>query len=433
MRKKSLEKRLARLLAKKNRLIERVKASTDADEVRSLTENDLADVNAEIDETQEEISAIEAEEAATTENEERSAVPEKATLVNGKVVGSFETQEAREDEDMYSSMEYRKLFMGYVQKGEDIPQKYLKREAALATTTKYSAVIPTTIMTEVIKDLEEEYGGIYKLVRKLNIPGGVKFPVSDLSVTWNWVAENATSDEQDAGTANSYVSFDYYVGEARIAETLLLNITILSDFEKEFANELSKAFLKAMDYGIINGTGSGQMTGILADSRLTTDLAATNIIEMTVEEMDNWFDWKDKFIKKVPRKYRKNATFVFAGETVDGHLATMKDDNNRPLFIEGAGLSVDDSNTGRFLGKAVQIVDSSILADVDTADTGDYVGIFGDLSQYAINSNRDFAIDRWEDKDKNKVITRGLAVVDGKMLLPKAFFLIKKKASLPSG
>ena len=432
MRKKILEKRKQRLLEKKADLKKRCDESQDATEVKALT-RELGDVNADISEVQEELDAIEAEEKAETENEERSVAPANATLVNGSVVGSFQQEEKRDD-NMYASKEYREAFMAYVQRGEAIPQKYLmeQRSPAYATTTKYSAVIPTTIMNEVIKDLDEEVGGLYNSVRKMNIPGGVEFPVADLEVTWHWPGESSKSDVQDAGTANATVSFKYYVGEARIAETLLLNVVILADFEKEFAAELAKAFLKAMDYGIVNGTGSNQMTGILQDTRLTTDLAATNIIEMTAEEIGNWFDWKSKFISKIPRKYRKNATFVLAGETVDKYLSTMRDDNDRPLFIEGAGLMADDSNTGRFFGKPLQIVDSSILADVDSADTGDIIGIFGDLSQYAINSNREFIIDKWEDKNENKVITRGLAVVDGKMLLPKAFYLIKKKASTPS-
>ena len=52
-RKKILEKRMQRLLAKKQKLNERCTASTDANEVRDLTEQ-LEDVNAEIAETQEE-------------------------------------------------------------------------------------------------------------------------------------------------------------------------------------------------------------------------------------------------------------------------------------------------------------------------------------------------------------------------------------------
>ena len=54
MRKKTLEKRLARLTAKKTSLQERALASQDAAEVRSINEQ-LADINAEIEETQNEL------------------------------------------------------------------------------------------------------------------------------------------------------------------------------------------------------------------------------------------------------------------------------------------------------------------------------------------------------------------------------------------
>ena len=56
-RKKVLEKRMARLMAKKQKLSERCNASNDVNEVRDLT-TQLEDVNAEIAETQEEIDAI---------------------------------------------------------------------------------------------------------------------------------------------------------------------------------------------------------------------------------------------------------------------------------------------------------------------------------------------------------------------------------------
>ena len=59
-RKAILEKRMKRLEAKKTALVERAKASQDVNEVRSINE-ELTDLNAEIEETREEITAIEAE------------------------------------------------------------------------------------------------------------------------------------------------------------------------------------------------------------------------------------------------------------------------------------------------------------------------------------------------------------------------------------
>ena len=91
MRKKILEKKLARLNAKKQSLSTRCQASSDVNEVRELT-NQLEDVNAEIEETQAEIDAINAEEAersAQAEAEVRE-VPAQAQLVNGNVMALYE-------------------------------------------------------------------------------------------------------------------------------------------------------------------------------------------------------------------------------------------------------------------------------------------------------------------------------------------------------
>ena len=91
MRKKILEKKLARLMAKKTTLAQRALASQDANEVRSINDA-LAELNAEITETQEEIAAIDAEEvtpaADEIESEQRSAPPTGAQMVNGNIVGN---------------------------------------------------------------------------------------------------------------------------------------------------------------------------------------------------------------------------------------------------------------------------------------------------------------------------------------------------------
>ena len=152
MRKDILEKRMQRLLAKKTKLSERCNASEDASEVRDLTEQ-LDDVNAEIAETQAELDEIEAEES-------RSSVPAEATLKNGNILGAFSAKaEARADEDKFASMEYRKAFMAYAQRGEAIPMEY--RDGAPANTDSLGATIPTTVLNEFINLIQKRYGNLY--------------------------------------------------------------------------------------------------------------------------------------------------------------------------------------------------------------------------------------------------------------------------------
>ena len=85
--------------------------------------------------------------------------------------------------------------MNYVCRGVAIPAEY--RAAETTTTADSGAVIPTTIMNEIIQKLES-YGSIYAKVRKINVQGGVSIPIADLKPTAHWITEAKSSDDQKA-------------------------------------------------------------------------------------------------------------------------------------------------------------------------------------------------------------------------------------------
>lgn len=442
-RKAVLEKRLKRLMDKKSKLNERCKASTDAAEVRSLTEL-LDDVNAEINETQEEINTIEAEEKANaeaeaeaqaqTQPEERSAVPKNATLVNGNVAGTFKqtttVNQTRENSDPFGTMEYRKAFMKYAQTGEAIPTNLVQRDGSPANISTLGATIPTTVLNEFINEVRKVYGQLYAKVRKLNIQGGVKVPIAKLQATFKWVSEATVAPREDGGTINDTVEFSFNVGEIRVSQTLLSSIVTIDLFEREIVRVMTIAYLQAMDNGIINGTGNGQMLGILNDPRVTSQSA--NVIEMTASDINNWTAWRKNFFAKLPLGYRAGE-FIFPVSTVESYLETMADANNNPIFRQATGLEVNDMDdrnpNGRFFGREVSIVEPDIIPDFDTASDGDVIGVFWQPWEYAINTNMQFGMRRWFDEDKNEWVNKMLTIVDGKVLNPKGIYLIKKKVT----
>ena len=438
MRKKILEQRMQRLLAKKQKLSERCNASTDVSEVRSLTEQ-LDDVNSEIAETQSELDLIADEErAAQAEAEARSLPPVNAQPVNAGIVGAFsqntEMSQKREAEDEFSTMEYRKAFMAYVQRSESNElirrgiEVWQQRSGAAANTDSLGALIPTTLVNEFINKVKKVYGQLYSKVRKMNIQGGVRFPLGDLEATFRWITESTVSPEQDAGSTEDVV-FEYNIGEIRVAQTLLSSITTIDAFEREVVAIMVKAFLQGMDIGIVKGTGKGQMLGILNDPRVTTQ--AGHVIELTAAEIGNWTAWKKKFFAKLPLGYRAG-DFIFTVGTVDAYLSTMADANNNPIFREATGLEVNDGDAtnpnGRFFGRDVELVEPDVIADFDTASDGDVIGIFWQPDQYAINSNMAMGMRRYFDEYTNKWVDKLLVVVDGKVLNPKGFYIFKKKA-----
>lgn len=420
MRKKILEKRLARLEQKLNNLKARAKASEDANEVRGLTDQ-LEDIKEEIAETREELDAIAEEEERANATPEVE-VPAEAKLVNGTVRETFKAPETekREDEDITSSMEYRSAFMKYIQKGVEMPSEL--RAGTPISTDDTGAAIPMTIMNEVINTVRKRYGNLYSKVRKMNVPGGVEIPIGALQASFKWINESTVSPRQNVGKLGK-ISFSYHTAEIRVAQTFLSNILTLPAFEAEVARVIAVAYLEAMDYGIVNGSGDGSMLGILNDSRVT------NNITMTAAAMSDWTKWRKNFFAQLPLGYR-SGEFIFSAATVDAYLETMADSNNNPIFRQATGLEVNDGDAvnpnGRFFGRNVSLVEPDILPDFDSANAGDVIGIYWQPEEYVINENFGFTMMRYFDQETNVWVDKAITVVDGKILNPNGIYLIKK-------
>lgn len=402
---------LKKLLNSRNEKLAQIRsaidASADVNEVRNLTK-EAADLTEEIRDLSAQISVIEAEEQRMAQN----PVPADAKLVNGNKKASFKTDERSEDPT--STMEYRNAFMKYVQTGEV--------RGDVISTNETGAAIPLTIMNEVINTVRKRYGNLYNKVRKMNVKGGVEFPIGALKASFKWINESTVSPRQKLDKLGK-VSFQYYTAEIRIAQTFLSSIVTLDAFEAKIAEVIAVAYLEAMDQGIVNGTGDGMMLGILHDERIT------NEVSMTAAEFGNWTAWRKKFFSKLPLGYRAGE-FIFPMSTVESYLETMADANNNPVFRQATGLEVNDGDAmnpnGRFFGREISLVEPDILPDFDSAASGDVVGIFWQPNEYAINENFGFTMRRYFDEETNEWVDKALVVVDGKVLNPTGYYLIKK-------
>lgn len=410
MRKDILTKRLNRLNEKREALKRKAQESESVDEVRSINEQ-LAELAEMIEETREEIEAIEAEA--------REAIPADAKLVNGNVVGSFKMgEEVKRSENVTETAEYRNAFKAFVQRGENLPAEM--RDAISSN----GVPVPVTVMNEVINTVRKRYGNLYNKVRKTNMPGGIEYPIGALKATFKWINESTVSPRQRLDAVGK-ITFGYHTAEIRIAQTFLASIVALEAFESKIAEVIAIAYLEAMDYGIVNGNGNGQMTGILNDPRVT------NVVEMTAADFADWKKWRKNFFAKLPLGYRAGE-FIFPLSTVESYLETMSDEVGNPIFRQATGLEVNDGDAmnpnGRFFGREISLVEPEILPDFDTASDGDVVGIFWQPQDYAINENFGFTMRRYFDEETNEWVDKAIVVVDGKVLNPTGYYLIKKKA-----
>ena len=406
MTKAFYEKRQARVQKKIDELKAKALASESADEVRSIN-SQLAELDEDMEEIREALKSF----------EERQMPPAESKVINGNFLGEGKKEER---EDVADSMEYRKAFMNYVMRGTAIPAEFRNGDAI--STTETSVAIPMTIMNEVINTVRERYGNLYSKVRKMSVKGGVEIPIGSLKASFRWISESTVSARQKLDALGK-ISFGYYEAEIRIAQTFLSQLLTLSAFEAEITRVIAEAYLEAMDYGIVNGTGNGQMTGILNDPRIT------NVVTMTSTQISDWKSWRTRFFAKLPLGYR-SGEFIFPVSTVDSYLETMSDANDNPIFRQATGLVVNDGDAvnpnGTFFGRAISLVEPDIIPDFDTASAGDVIGIYWSPREYAINENFGFNMMRYFDQETNEWVDKAIVVVDGKVLNPNGFVLIKK-------
>lgn len=315
--------------------------------------------------------------------------------------------------DRYDTEEYRTAFMNFVCRGEAIPANL----RATTATTDTGAVIPTTILREIVKEIKS-YGNLFAAVRRLNVQGGVNIPILSLKPVATWIGETAASEAQKVEAKNS-VSFNYYGLECKIAQTLLANVTSLEMFNEMFVPLAVEAMAKALDVAIMNGTGSGQPMGITKDTRVPSK----NVVTLTAEEFKSWGDWKKKVFGKIPKAYR-NGVFYMSQATFDGYIDGMVDSDGQPIGRVNYG--IDGAENYRFGGKVVETVEDDVIKSYEDATAGEVVAVFFKPTDYVINSNLEMKNVKWIDNDTNEVKNKVTIICDGKLADPHGVVIVKK-------
>ena len=213
-----LLKLISRKKTEMKNLQERSDASQDLAEVRAIGET-LATLKREIEEAEAQLAELEADENGQDETASRDvAVPAGAELRNGQVMAVYgmggATSQRAAEVDPHDTVEYRQAFMEYVCR--NVPMAAELRADAVTSTGDVGAVIPTTILKEIIQELKS-FGNVYALVRKLNVQGGVAIPILSLKPEATWIGETAASESKKLEAKNS-ITFSYFGVECKIVD-----------------------------------------------------------------------------------------------------------------------------------------------------------------------------------------------------------------------
>ena len=421
--KEYLEGVIARCDATLAELREKNEKAQSVEELRSITER-IESVMTERGAAQEALAG-----QMNIEPEERGGFNPVATY--GDLQSVKRTEGA---EDVRSSMEYRTAFMNFVQKGtmSDI----LMRADGQGVTEDLGILLPNTIVQRIMLDVEKVYGQIYSKVRKTNVKGGVQYPIgefTDLKVYWNGIdgtdKENGVSEYQSTGKVNGFISFNYHIGEVRIAQSLLMSILTVQAFEDEVVKTFLSTFVRTMDEVILNGDGVNQPEGIITEmNKGESRIPKSNIIELTEADMADWKQWQKKLFAKIPLSMRKlRPEFIMTAETFESNIMTLVDENNHPLARETYNATTGDEKA-TFKAREVTFVEEGAIKSFDSAASGDVIALYWVPDQaYLINFNQQFSYVEWVDHETNKKKKKGLFVADGKVLDPKYIWIVKKK------
>jgi HK97 family phage major capsid protein len=395
--------------------------------------NELTTRAAELKE--EEIKAFEDEVAAL--QEERTALvaaAEKRTALLARIAAGEQTGEegdgatptllrnfagaageGEENADKYDSKEYRKAFMQYVCRNTAIPAEY--RADATSKTTDVGAVIPTTVLNQIVEKLEST-GMILTLVTRTAYKGGVSIPVSTVKPTASWVNEGAGSDKQKKNiTKDGMITFAYHKLRCAVAVSLEVDNMALSAFESLLINNIVEAMTKALEQAIIDGDGIGKPKGILAETP-----EEGQVIESAAPSYNDLI----KAEAALPLAYENGAKWCMSKKTFMAYIG-ITDSNGQPIARVNNGITGKPERT--LLGREVVLCDY-VAAYTASMTVGTVFAFLFNFKDYVLNTNYAMGVKKYEDNDTDDQITKGIMLADGKVVDKNSLVTLKKIAAV---
>ena len=367
-------------------------------EIRALLE-DTEQRNLDLDALEKELGELEQEEA---EIRRRMEILEKVPQAT-KEVEKPHAQEQREAVDIYDTVEYRQAFMNYVVNGTKIPQEYRANQNTL--TTDIGAVIPPTTMNKIIEKMES-VGMVLPLVTNTSFKSGLAIPTSNVVPVATWVNEGQGSDRQKQAPVGN-VTFSHFKLQCRVSVSLETSVMALSAFESMLTANIAKAMVKSIETAIINGTGTGQPTGILKE--------ATEGVKIDVKAFD--YATLVKAEAELPVEYEQGTIWVMSKKTFM-EIAAMVDTTGQPIARTNFGI-------GGKVGRTVLLV--PYLKNFDVAQAGDIVAFMFRFEDYVLNTNYQVGIKTYEDNETDDIVRKSTMICDGKPVQYHSLVKLAKK------
>ena len=393
--------------------IEKRKAEI-VDKSKSASVEELDNLIKEMDGLNKEIEEIRKKEQEKIEK--RKEIAEK--INNGEIetkvieekknkINLVEKRGNEKMENKLDSVEYRNAFIEFAKTGV-MAEEF--RDVAM--TANNSAVIPVTTLNKIVEKLEN-FGNILPLVTYMNYPAGVAVPTSQLAspAVWTTDADVAKNGIAVDGKVTGSITFGAYPLVKALGLSFMAQVQSLSAFETALANNVADAMAKAMEKAIVDGTGIGQMKGILAETPAKT-VALSN--KLSFADVVN--------IKKaIPAAYRSGAVLVM-NESTFYEFYGMTDANGQPIARVNFG--VDKEPEYMLFGQRVVVTDW--MKDYETAKSSDVVAFAVQLDKYVINTAHQIDLVTYIDNATRNKVYQSFAALDGKLVDTNGLVFVTK-------
>ena len=249
---------------------------------------------------------------------------------------SFERRASHEatEGDVLNSPEYRSAFFKSLlgHKLTEFEQAAYNRAMgdqradAFVDSTSAAAVLPTQTLNEVVKKART-MGGLMGVCRAFSIPSKVAVPIGTPTAAANWHTEGAAVDSEKPTVAS--VSFDGYEIMKVFSISEKARKMSVSAFEGYMTQELNASVMECIASALVNGTGSGQGTGILTG---ITWEDGKNALTFSKTAGLKYAD-AVKTVAALKRGYANGAVWAMNNATLYNQFYGLVDANGRPVFI----------------------------------------------------------------------------------------------------
>ena len=342
----------------------------------------------ELEERANELEAIKAElearaEAAAKAEELRQEVAESRL---DPVIKEFKMEEKKMNYEV-NSPEFREAFLKGLQ-GKELTAE----ERAAVTAT---AAIPTQTMNQIVGKLE--LNPLIAAVDLTQIPGYVTYPAEDSIADASWVAMG--SESSDSADTLRAVTLGAYKLIKTVEITADVEAMSIDAFETWLVARLANKIEKALDAGILNGTGSTQATGI----SVTKSTADGTFTRAGIK-----WDELTGIMGALGGQYHGNASFVMSPSLFFGKVLGMKDSTGNRVVVNDP----QEARKYNVLGFPCIIDGNCATSEI----------LFGDLKAYKLNLAKAIEVKKSEEAAfrTGSYVYRAMTLADGKLADPNA-------------